>query len=117
MDKFVCVRVVKANQMDLTLMQFDYDLTFAVMFMNADKTVYGRFGSRSELGHPGRHLQERVEVSDRLQVARGLGRQRGRRAVGVQPCADEVGPFPRPPRGGAQPHRMRGRAHVSSDAE
>jgi hypothetical protein len=48
MDEFVCVRLVKANRMDLALLQFDYDLTFAAMFMNADKTVYGRFGTRTE---------------------------------------------------------------------
>src|SRR5262245_21042831 len=48
MDRFVCVRVVQGNAMDLNLFQFDYDLTFAVFFMNADKTVYGRFGSRSD---------------------------------------------------------------------
>src|SRR6266496_6724310 len=48
MDKFVCVRLVHANALDLTLFQFDYDLTFAVFFMNADKTIYGRFGSRSD---------------------------------------------------------------------
>ena len=48
MDQFVCVRLVQANAMDLTLFQFDYDLTFAVFFMNADKTIYGRFGSRSD---------------------------------------------------------------------
>ena len=47
MDEFVCVRIVQANAMDLTLFQFDFDLTFAVFFMNADKTIYGRFGSRS----------------------------------------------------------------------
>ncbi len=46
-DKFVCVRLVKANDLDLTLFQFDYDLTLAVFFMNADKTIYGRYGSRS----------------------------------------------------------------------
>ena len=34
--------------MDLSLFQFDYDLTFAVFFLNADKTVYGRFSSRSD---------------------------------------------------------------------
>jgi len=34
--------------MDLTLFQFDYDLTFAAFFLNADKTIYGRFGSRSD---------------------------------------------------------------------
>ena len=48
MEQFVCVRLVQANAMDLTLFQFDYDMTFAVFFMNADKTVYGRFGSRSD---------------------------------------------------------------------
>jgi predicted metalloprotease with PDZ domain len=40
--------MVQANAMDLTLFQFDYDLTFAGFFMNADRTIYGRFGSRSE---------------------------------------------------------------------
>ena len=48
MDKFVCVRLVQANALDLALFQFDYDLTFAVFFLNADKTIYGRFGSRSD---------------------------------------------------------------------
>ena len=33
--------------MDLTLFQFDFDLTFAMFFMNADKTIYGRYGTRS----------------------------------------------------------------------
>ena len=47
MAKFVCVRLVQANDLDLSLFQFDYDLTFAAFFMNADRTIYGRFGSRS----------------------------------------------------------------------
>src|SRR6186713_559209 len=48
MDRFVCVRIVQANGMDLSLFQFDFDLTFAAFFMNADKTIYGRYGSRSD---------------------------------------------------------------------
>ena len=48
MDQFVRVRIVQANGMDLSLFQFDLDLTFAVFLMNADKTIYGRFGSRSD---------------------------------------------------------------------
>src|SRR5260221_9518817 len=56
MDQFVCVRLVQANAMDLTLFQFDYDLTFAVFFMNADKTVYGRFGSRSDATESARDI-------------------------------------------------------------
>ncbi|MDD9974525.1 MAG: hypothetical protein OXU27_10995, partial [Candidatus Poribacteria bacterium] len=48
MERFVRVRIVQGNGMDLSLFQFDYDLTFAVFFMNADKTIYGRFGTRAE---------------------------------------------------------------------
>jgi len=47
MEEFVRVRMVQANAMDLTRFQFDYDLTFAAFFINADGTIYGRFGSRS----------------------------------------------------------------------
>ncbi|MDP6556050.1 MAG: Trx7/PDZ domain-containing (seleno)protein, partial [Pirellulaceae bacterium] len=32
---------------DLSLFQFDWELTFAVFLMNADKTIYGRYGTRS----------------------------------------------------------------------
>jgi hypothetical protein len=47
MKQFVCVRIVQANALDLALFQFDFDLTFAAFFMNADKTIYGRYGTRS----------------------------------------------------------------------
>ena len=46
MQKFVCVRVIQANAMDLTLFQFDYDMSFAVHFLHPDRTVYARYGSR-----------------------------------------------------------------------
>jgi hypothetical protein len=39
--------MVQANAMDLTLFQFDFDLTFAAIFLNADRTIYGRFSTRS----------------------------------------------------------------------
>ncbi len=48
MEKFVCVRIVQGWGMDLSLFQFDQELTWAVFFLNADKTIYGRYGSRSE---------------------------------------------------------------------
>ena len=48
MDRFVCVRLVQANSLDLSLFQFDFDLTFSVFFMNSDKTIYGRYGTRSD---------------------------------------------------------------------
>ena len=47
MDQFVRVRLIQCNSIDLNLFHFDYDLTFAAFFMNADKTIYGRYGTRS----------------------------------------------------------------------
>src|SRR5687767_10841194 len=47
LDEYVCVRVVYANAMDLSLFQFDYDQSWAAFMMNADKTIYGRYGTRS----------------------------------------------------------------------
>jgi hypothetical protein len=47
LDQYVCVRVVYANGLDLELFQFDYDQSFAAFLMNGDKTIYGRYGTRS----------------------------------------------------------------------
>jgi hypothetical protein len=47
LDRYVCVRVVHANAMDLSLYQFDYDQSWTAFMMNADKTIYGRYGTRS----------------------------------------------------------------------
>jgi serine protease Do len=47
LDQFVCVRVINANALDLSLLQFDYDLSFSTLFFNPDGTIYGRFGSWS----------------------------------------------------------------------
>lgn len=48
LDEFVCVRIIQANVIDLAHFQYDFDLSFAVVFINADKTIYGRFGTRSD---------------------------------------------------------------------
>jgi serine protease Do len=45
LDQFVCARVINANALDLSLFQFDYDLSLSALMFNADGTVYGRFGS------------------------------------------------------------------------
>lgn len=47
LEQFVCVRVVGTNGLDLKTFQFDTDQSFAVFFLNADGTIYGRFGTRS----------------------------------------------------------------------
>lgn len=48
LDKFVCVRLVSTNGLDLSLFQFDTDQSFAAFFLRADRTIYGRFGTRSD---------------------------------------------------------------------
>jgi hypothetical protein len=47
MERFVCVRIIKANSLDLAQFQFDYDLSFGAFLMHPDGTIYGRFGTRS----------------------------------------------------------------------
>jgi hypothetical protein len=47
LEKFVCLRLVSTNGLDLSLFQFDTDQSFAVFMLNADRTIYGRFGTRS----------------------------------------------------------------------
>ncbi len=47
LDQYVCVRQVSTNGLDLELFQYDTDQSFAVFILNADRTVYGRFGTRS----------------------------------------------------------------------
>ncbi|MEZ6089690.1 MAG: Trx7/PDZ domain-containing (seleno)protein [Pirellulaceae bacterium] len=47
LDQFVCVRVVGTNGLDLRTFQYDTDQSFAMFMLAADKTVLGRFGTRS----------------------------------------------------------------------
>ena len=56
MEQYVRVRIVQGNGIDLSLFQFDYDLTLAVFFMNSDKTIYGRFGTRTEFRNAGKDI-------------------------------------------------------------
>ncbi len=48
LQSFVRVRVVGTNGLDLSLFQFDTDQSFAAFIFNADGTLYGRFGTRSD---------------------------------------------------------------------
>jgi hypothetical protein len=47
---FVCVRVVQTKGLDLELFQYDYDMSWAAMFLNSDGTIYGRYGTRVASG-------------------------------------------------------------------
>lgn len=45
--------MVAANGIDLSLFQFEYNLTWAAMFLNADGTIYGRYGGLSRQDREG----------------------------------------------------------------
>ena len=47
LEKFVRCRVVSTNGLDLSQFQFDPDQSFAGFLLNADGTIYGRYGTRS----------------------------------------------------------------------
>lgn len=47
LDRFVCVRIPKANGLDLSIFQYDYDQSWAAFMLHADMTIYGRYGTRS----------------------------------------------------------------------
>ena len=49
-EKFVSVRQVEMKGVDLSLYQFDHDLNWAAMFVNADGVVYARYGTQSAEG-------------------------------------------------------------------
>jgi hypothetical protein len=51
LEKFVRVRIISTNGLDLSLFQFDTDQSFAVFLLNADGTIYGRYGTRSDQIH------------------------------------------------------------------
>ncbi len=48
--EFIPVRQVEMKGVDLSQFQFDYDLNWAAMFINADGTVYARYGTQSAAG-------------------------------------------------------------------
>ncbi|MBM79288.1 MAG: signaling protein [Planctomycetaceae bacterium] len=49
-QKFVSVRQVEMKGVDLSLFEFDFDLNWAAMFINADGAVYARYGTQSADG-------------------------------------------------------------------
>ncbi len=55
-DEFVRVRLIRTNGLDLSTFQFDFDMSFAGFFLNADGAIYGRFGSRSAAGSASEHF-------------------------------------------------------------
>lgn len=45
--QFVAVRLVQVWDIDLSLLQYDMNMSWAAFFMNADRVIYGRYGTRA----------------------------------------------------------------------
>lgn len=48
--EFVLVRIINMRAVDTSVFNFDFDLSWAGFFMNADLTIYGRYGTRKDGG-------------------------------------------------------------------
>lgn len=59
--QFVCVRIIQTNSLDLSQFQYDFDMSWSGVFMNADGTIYGRYGTRNASG-PGSDSLLRVSA-------------------------------------------------------
>ena len=81
MDQFVCVRMVQMYGVDLNTFKFDGNLTWAVFFLNADKTVYGRYGSRSQRNGLGEISIEGFKEAMRGALELHKGYPRNRKAL------------------------------------
>ncbi len=91
LGKFVCVRMVQANGMDLSLFQFDANLTWAVFFLNADRTVYGRYGTRADRG-----AVSRISIAGFRRAMEGALELHGAYPGNRASLAGKTGPAPRP---------------------
>lgn len=66
--------------MDLNVFDFDYDLTWAVFFMNADEKIYGRYGGRDA-----RHADDRLSLPG-LKYAMQAALETHRKQAGEKPA-------------------------------
>ena len=57
-DEFIRVRLAAIEPLNLNVFDFDHDLTFMVLFMNAEQRVYARYGGRCEKGPDARQSLE-----------------------------------------------------------
>jgi hypothetical protein len=105
---------------DLSLFQFDYDQTWCAFFLNADRTIYGRYGTRASAGADAgidvsvAGLEKALEAA--LEIHAGYPGNRASLAGkrGPPPHANEIRSFPlfrsrfaeAPPRGCAHCHHV-----------
>jgi len=105
MERFVCVRIVQAWGMDLSLFQFDWRATWAVFLMNSDRAVYGRYAAHfmDDLIAFKKTLEGALELhakypQNREELARKIGPEPRWKTPEEIPALREKGP-PRPAQG------------------
>jgi hypothetical protein len=113
-QQFVCVRLIQANSLDLALFQYDYDMSWSALFMNADGTIYGRYGSRNASGPHSDSLlslaalRKAAERALALHAAYPANRQSLQGKTGPRPAyrtpRDIPGLQEKPPQAQAQTH-------------
>jgi hypothetical protein len=82
----VRVRLLRIEGVDLSLFDFDWDLTWAAFFMNASGKIYGRFGGRDAKGADTRNTLAGLHYA----MAAALAEHR------KDPAARPASPRPRP---------------------
>ncbi len=90
LDKFVCVRLINANTIDLQRFQFDYDLSFSTLIFNGDGTLYGRYGSWLHQADP----DARETIGYRRMLEGALGLHKGYPANRASLAGKQGGPMP-----------------------
>lgn len=90
MERFVCVRMTRTNELDLSVFQFDADLTFAVFFLNADRTLYGRYGTRSAI----REAERDVSIEGLRKAMQAALELHGNYPANKASLAGKLGPKP-----------------------
>jgi hypothetical protein len=81
LDRFVCVRIPQTNGIDLSLFQYDYDMSFAVMYLHHDGTLLGRFGTRTGRDNEAQDMQLggfRESMTKVLDLAANIDQHRDR---------------------------------------
>ena len=76
--------------MDLSLFQFDYDQTWVVFFLNADRTIYGRYGSRSQ-----KDAMQDVSIEGFRKAMEGALELRKDYSANKQSLTGKTGPTPK----------------------
>lgn len=66
----MCVRVLRMNDVNLALFQFDYDLTWMAFLMNAQDQIYSRYGGRDAASDEGRMSTAGLKSTLRRALAR-----------------------------------------------